>query len=396
MLKKPAQGSSSPRRQQGLIQTDSLPAAQRAKNRPRGDRLGPGVSHAVRKRDPERSLTSSPNSRQSRRPKRTSSSHLQVRDDGMSDAPQTFVGIDVAKDSLEVCVLPGGEVRSFTNDQAGWAQMVTWLRTWPECLVVLEATGGYERGALLAVQDAGLAIAMVNPRQVRDFAKALGQNAKTDRLDALVLAEFAARIQPQPQAKVPENRRLLDDLITRRRQLLVHHVAETNRLKQTQDKFIRRGVEKMLKVLRQQLDTVEQRIAELLKSDEDWQAKMELLQSVPGIGKVSSAMLIAELPELGQLNRQQIAALAGVAPYARDSGNFRGKRMTSGGRKELRNVLYMAVLTARRINPTIKAFSQRLQIAGKAFKVIQIACVRKLLGILNTMIKNKTQWQTNA
>lgn len=386
---------------QGLIETVSSAAAQQRKKRPRGDRLCPGASDAVTERDPERSRTSSPNSRQSRRPARSSSSHLQVREGVVSEseakletkAVSAFVGIDVSKDKLDVCVLPGGECLQFTNDPPGLGKLVAHLKSLPSCLIVIESTGGYERAALLAVQDADLAIALVNPRQIRDFAKALGQYAKTDRLDAAVLAEFAQRVQPTPQAKIPEKQRLLDALVTRRRQLVEQRSAEACRLQQATDKFILKTVRQMLQTIDRQTDAIERRIAELLQSDDDWRAKLQVVQSAPGIGPVAGAALVAELPELGKLNRQQIAALTGVAPYPCDSGRVRGKRSVWGGRKKLRSVLYMAALTARRCNPVIKAFAQRLATAGKSFKVIQIACIRKLLVILNTMVKTNSTWK---
>lgn len=305
----------------------------------------------------------------------------------------TFVGIDVSKDKLDVCTSPGGEVRQFANDRQGCDQLVACLRTLPTCLIVIEATGGYERPALFAVQDAGLAIALINPRQARDFAKALGQYAKTDRLDAAVLAEFARRVQPVPRAKTPEKQRQLEALVTRRRQLVEQRSAEECRFQQATDKFILKTIRQVLKTIDSQREAIEKRIAEQLESDEDWRAKLQVVQSAPGIGPVAGAALVADLPELGCLNRQQIAALAGVAPYPRDSGQFRGKRTIWGGRKELRSILYMAALTARRCNPVIKAFAERLQRAGKAFKAIQIACIRKLLVILNTMVKNNTPWK---
>jgi len=267
------------------------------------------------------------------------------------------------------------------------------LKSLPTCWIVIESTGGYERAALLAVQDAGLTIALVNPRQTRDFAKALGQYAKTDRLDATVLAEFAQRVQPAPLAKIPEKQRLLDALVTRRRQLVEQRSAEECRRQQVTDKFIAKSVRHMLQTIDRQVDAIERRIAELLQSDDDWRAKLHVVQSAPGIGPVTGAALVAELPELGKLNRQQIAALAGVAPYPCDSGSTRGKRSVWGGRKKLRSVLYMAALTARRCNPVIKAFAHRLARAGKSFKVIQIACIRKLLVILNTMVKTNSTWK---
>lgn len=307
--------------------------------------------------------------------------------------PSTFVGVDVSKQQLDTCRLPGGECRQFANNPSGQAELVAYLDQWPRCLIVIESTGGYERAPLVAVQEAGIEIALVNPRQVRDFAKALGQLAKTDRLDAAVLAEFAMRIQPAPLEKIPEKRRELDALVTRRRQLVGHRVAEQNRQEQTQNKFIQKTLLRMLKAIDKELAAVERRIAELLESDDDWRAKLAIVQSTPGVGKVTGAALVAELPELGQLNRQQIAALVGVAPYPRDSGAFRGRRSIWGGRSKLRSVLYMAALTARRMNPVIKAFATRLHQAGKPFKVIQVACIRKLLVILNTMLKNHSPWK---
>jgi transposase len=311
-------------------------------------------------------------------------------------AASTFVGIDVSKDKLDTCVLPGGECQQFANSPAGHAALVAYISRLANCLVVIESTGGYERGPLLAVQDAGLRIALVNPRQTRDFAKALGQLAKTDRLDAALLAEFALRVQPLPLEKIPEKRRELEALITRRRQLIGHQVAEQNRQQQTQDPFIQKTLRRMLKAIDKEVDAVERRIAELLKSDDDWQAKLAIVQSTPGIGKTTGAALMAELPELGQLNRQQIAALVGVAPFPRDSGQMRGKRSIWGGRSKLRSLLYMAALSARRCNPAIKAFAARLHRAGKSFKTIQVACIRKLLVILNTMVKNNTPWKPTA
>jgi transposase len=287
-------------------------------------------------------------------------------------------------------------LREFDNAPDGHQQLVSYLRTLPSCLVVIESTGGYELAALLAIQDAGLAIALVNPRQVRDFAKALGQYGKTDRLDAAVLAEFAARVQPSPQAKVPEKQREMNALVTRRRQLLGQQVAEKLRQQQTEDRFIQQTLKRMLKAIDRELKAVEQRIAKLLETDDDWQQKMKILESTPGVGKITGAVLLAELPELGKLNREAVAALVGVAPYPRDSGQFRGKRVIWGGRKSVRNALYMAALTARRCNPVIRAFAIRLKAAGKSFKTIQVACIRKLLVILNAMLKNNTPWQVQT
>jgi len=307
--------------------------------------------------------------------------------------PSTFVGIDVSKEKLDVCVMPSGELHAFANDTVGHAKLVALGKSFGNLLLVIESTGGYERPALFALQDAGLAVALVNPRQVRDFAKGIGQLAKTDALDAAVLAEFARLVAPRPTDKTSEKQRELEALVTRRRQLLEVRVAEKNRAGQTSDKFIQKTLGRMLKTVDREVKTIEDRIAKLLESDDQWKAKLELLLSTPGVGKTVAATLVAELPELGKLNRQEIASLVGVAPFAKESGTMRGRRSTWGGRRKVRSVLYMAALTARRCNPVIKAFAQRLAIAGKSFKAIQVACIRKLLVILNTMVKNNTPWK---
>lgn len=307
--------------------------------------------------------------------------------------PSAFVGIDVSKEKLDVCVMPGGALHAFANDTAGHAKLVALGKSLDNVLLVIESTGGYERPALFALQDAGLAIALVNPRQVRDFAKGIGQLAKTDALDAAVLAEFARLVAPSPTAKTSEKQRKLEALVTRRRQLLELRVAEKNRSGQTTDPFIQKTLGRVCKTLDREIKAIEDHIAKLLESDDQWKAKLELLMSTPGVGKTVAATLVAELPELGKLNRQEIASLVGVAPFAKESGTMRGRRSTSGGRRKVRSVLYMAALTARRCNPVIQAFAQRLAIAGKSFKAIQVACIRKLLVILNTMVKNNTPWK---
>jgi transposase len=306
--------------------------------------------------------------------------------------PQTFVGIDVSKAKLDVCCLPGGEYRQFSNDREGHAKLIQWLLTMPNSLLVVESTGGYERDLMYAVQDAELAIALCNPRQVRDFAKALGLLAKTDRIDSRVLALFAQHVRPRIAAQTSEQQRELDSLVTRRRQLVELHTAEENRLQQASQKSVLQSLQKMLEVIDRQLKGVEKRITELLQSDDDWRQKIELLQSVAGVGPVTAAALVAELPELGNVSRQAIAALAGVAPYADDSGQFRGQRRIRGGRAPVRTNLYMAAFNASRRNPVIREYAARLRSFGKPFKVVMIACMRKLLVILNTMLKTNTPW----
>jgi transposase len=233
---------------------------------------------------------------------------------------------------------------------------------------------------------------VVNPRQVRDFARGLGILAKTDRIDAHVIARFAQQVRPRIAAPLSPQAAELEQLVTRRRQLVGLRTAELNRLQALSSKSVRKSVQKMVDLLRKEIRHLDAAILALVESDDDWKDKRDRLGSVPGVGPVTAASLLAELPELGQVNRQEIAALVGVAPFNRDSGRFRGKRSIWGGRASVRRVLYMATLTARTHNPTLKAFANRLQKAGKPFKVIMTACMRKLLTILNTLLKENTQW----
>jgi transposase len=312
---------------------------------------------------------------------------------GSVAAPQTFVGIDVSKAKLDVCCLPGGEHRQFDNDGDGRAKLLAWLSSKPGCLLVVESTGGYERELVYAAQDAQVEIALVNPRQVRDFAKGMGQLAKTDPIDAGVLALFALHVQPRPLAKVPAKQRELESLVVRRRQLVELHTAEQNRLGQASQKFVLKSLRKVLSAIERELKAVEKRILELLQSHDDWRRKMEVLESAAGVGPVTGAALVAEVPELGNLNRQAIAALVGVAPYPDDSGVVRGKHRIWGGRAHIRATLYMAALTARRCNPVIREFAHRLHKLGKPFKIVMVACMRKLLVILNSLLKTNTLWK---
>jgi transposase len=310
-----------------------------------------------------------------------------------SSAPSVHVGIDVAKDTLELCLLPGGQTLSVGNDDAGIAQIVALLKQHPVVLVLLEATGRYERRVASELLDAGFNVAVVNPRQARDFARALGKLAKTDRLDAATLAQFASLGHARIAEKVPENRRMLDDLVTRRRQVVQMLVAEGHRLDALSEKVARRSVHAVIRLLEQQREDLDREIARLIGSDDDWRNKRDLLQSVPGVGPATASQLVSDLPELGKLNRQQIAALVGVAPLNRDSGTVRGRRHVFGGRADLRAVLYMAAVSASRFNPTIRAFYLRLKEAGKPFKVRVVACMRKLLLILNQMLHHNEPWR---
>ena len=313
----------------------------------------------------------------------------------METAPVTlWVAMDVAKETLEIgCSTPDAvHVRSVANAPAGFRELWKALPPREHTAIVLEATGGYERNVIAELLEAGYRVAVVNPRQVRDFAKGLGILAKTDRIDARVIALFAQHVQPRMLREMPEQQRELADLVTRRRQLLDLRTRESNRSEQTATKAARKSIQQVLNLLDGQIHKLDKTIAQLIDSDDDWKAQSELLQSTPGLGRVTAATLLAELPELGELNRQQIAALVGVAPFNDDSGQHQGQRHITGGRASVRCVLYMATLVATKHNPTLKAFAQRLQKSGKKFQVIQTACMRKLLVILNTMLKNKTSW----
>lgn len=309
-----------------------------------------------------------------------------------SNANVCYVGIDVSKSKFDVCLLPDGFGREFSYDDEGLAGLRELLHSRGSCSVVLEATGGLERRLAAELLDAGHSVAVVNPRQARDFARGLGVLAKNDRLDARSLALFAQHVQPRRLEKTSEKQQQLAELVTRRRQLLHLQTAELNRQKQASTRLAVKSIRQVLEVLGKQLAKIDAEIARLIEADDDWRHKSELLQSVPGVGPATSAMLVAELPELGKLNRRQISALAGLAPFDHDSGKFRGRRAIWGGRAAVRSMLYMAALTARRCNPTIRAFADRLRDAGKKTKVVLTACMRKLLVILNAMLKTKTQW----
>jgi transposase len=313
----------------------------------------------------------------------------------MQQSAVLWVGIDVAKDSLDVAWGSGDESRhlSAANAPSGLAALVRQLPPAAESRVVVEATGGYERALVTALVEAGYRVAVVNPRHVRDFAKALGILAKTDRIDALVLARFGHQVQPRVLEEDPTEREELSQLVARRRQLIDLRVMESNRLQQTSIRVAQKSIQHVLKLLAKEIDQLEAEIAQLLQSDDDWRAKIELLSTAPGVAQVTSATLVAEVPELGRLNRQAIAALVGVAPFNDDSGRHAAIAAVAGGRASVRRVLYMAALSARRYNPVIRAFSERLAAQGKKPKVIITACMRKLLVILNTMLKNNTPWK---
>lgn len=312
--------------------------------------------------------------------------------DGATTTFHTFVGLDVAKAKFDGFILAEGKPFTLPNDPQGSRQLIERLRAFGPCLIVVEASGGYERRLIADLLDAGLTVARVNPKRVRDYARALNLQAKTDRLDAQLLARFAEAVQPRPLEKTPEKQRELEELVGRRRQLLELRTAEKNRQETTTSKRAGRSIAKVLAVLDDQLADIDAAIAELIASDEGWQDEDQRLQSVPGVGAVTSATLIAEMPELGRVSRQEITALVGLAPYNRDSGQYQGQRRISGGRACVRSCLYMAALSARRCNPLIRRFAERLAATGKSYKVVMTACMRKLLILLNNLVKTQQQW----
>ena len=310
------------------------------------------------------------------------------------EAIAIFVGIDVSKARLDVAVRPWGQSESVTNDEAGIKSLVKRLGEIQPALIVLEATGGVERQLTRALVNAELPVVVINPRQVRDFAKATGQLAKTDSIDALVLARFAEAVRPALRPLPDEVTLELRGLIARRRQLTEMIVAERNRLGGA-SKTVRKRIDAHVRWLEAELQRADGDLDQSIRQSPIWQDKEDLLRSIPGIGPVISRTLLAELPELGGLNRKQIASLVGIAPLNRDSGTLRGRRAIWGGRASVRAALYMAALVASRRNSLISVFYKRLRTAGKAPKVALVACMRKLLTIINSMINHKTRWSEN-
>lgn len=307
------------------------------------------------------------------------------------EAPLIFVGIDVSKAQLDVAIRPTGETVSAVNDKAGIKALVKRLAKIQPTLIVLESTGGLERQVVRALVSAEIAVVMVNPRQVRDFAKATGELAKTDSIDAAVLAHYAEAVRPQvrplPDAVTVE----LRALTARRRQIIEMIVAEKNRLA-TASKAVGKRIAAHIGWLEHELDRADQDLDRSIEQSPIWKENEDLLRSAPAIGPVTSRTLLAELPELGTLDRKQISALVGLAPFNRDSGTLKGRRSIWGGRASVRGALYMATLVATRRNAVIGEFYKRLKAKGKPFKVALVACMRKLLTILNAMIKHKTRW----
>jgi transposase len=308
----------------------------------------------------------------------------------MAEQP-VFMGIDVGKAWLDVAQHTSEDVRRFANNEAGIAELLTHVQPLKPRLVVLEATGGFEFPAAAALAAATVPVVIANPRQTRAFAKSTGQLAKTDTIDALGLALFAARVRPEVRELPSEEARALEAIVARRRQIIEMITAEKNRLGFAL-KPVQKGIQKHIRWLERQLHDVDQDLDSMIRNSPLWAAKSDLLQTVPGVGPNLSRTLIAELPELGRLSHRQIASLVGVAPISRDSGRMRGKRMIWGGRAPVRCALYLSVWSAAKWNPVIRLFHDRLRAKGKPPKVAQVACMRKLLTILNAMVRDGQTW----
>ena len=305
---------------------------------------------------------------------------------------EKFVGIDVSKSTLDVRIEPAVQTLHVAYDEAGVRQVVSRLKELAPALIVMEATGGLEVRIATELASKGLPVAVINPRQARDFAKATGQLAKTDQVDAAVLAAFAKAIRPQVRPLKDEDTRALDEMVSRRRQLINMRVQETLRQGTAASKPLQKSLTKHIVWLDKQITAIDTDLTKRLRGSDVWRAKDDLLRSIPGVGAVTTLTMLAKCPELGTLNRREIAALTGVAPLANDSGKHRGKRFIWGGRADVRAVLYMAAVSAINCNDPIKAFAERLKKAGKPPKVVIVACMRKLLTIMNSMLRNNTPW----
>ena len=307
---------------------------------------------------------------------------------------EAFVGIDVAKDRLDVHVRPCGESFTVARDGKALAALVERLRRLAPALVVMEASGGYESVVASAIAAAQLPLAVVNPRQIRDFARATGKLAKTDRLDAATIAHFAEASRPPARPVADAQAQALGELVARRRQVIAMIVAEGNRRRRASQRRVIRAIERHLALLQSELSELDSDIDKAIRDTPAWQADADLLVGVPGIGPATVRTLVAELPELGRLTRRKIAALVGLAPINRDSGTLRGRRTIAGGRAAVRAALYMAALVASRRNPVIAAHYKKLRAAGKTGKQALTACMRKLLVILNAILRDQKPWQT--
>jgi transposase len=312
---------------------------------------------------------------------------------GWESAMSTFIGIDVAKEFFDLYDLAEDRHQRFEHTEAGISACLKYLGQCRPTLIVMESTGGYETALAVAVSEAGLLVAVVNPKRIRDFARATGQLAKTDEIDARVIARYAATLQPPPQGVWDAQTRTIKALVARRNQLIAMKVAENNRREHIGDPAVGRSITAVIKTLTQEITKVERKLNDQITRTPELQQKADQLTSVPGIGDTTARMLIAEMPELGHLNRRQIAALIGTAPINRDSGKFRGKRMTGGGRRDVRARLFLPTLSAIRYNPAIRPFYQRLLASGKTKMTANVACMRKLITILNAMLAKNQNWE---
>jgi transposase len=306
---------------------------------------------------------------------------------------EEFAGIDVSKDWLDMHLLTAGLSQRFENSAEGVSALRQLVEDRPMVRIALESSGGYERLVVAELATAGLPVVVINPRQVRDFAKAIGQLAKTDAIDAGVLARFAQAIRPELRALPNEAEQKLRETLTRRAQLIGMRTMEKNRLQQAHSSSVRKDVQKTISFLEKRLQAIDRELDDLIQASPLWQAKMDLLMSVPGVGQQTARTLIADLSELGNCSRQTIAALVGVAPLNRDSGTLQGHRVTWGGRTAVRNALYMATLSGTRTNPVLRDHYQRLRQSGKKAKVALVACMHKLLTILNAMLRKNEPWR---
>lgn len=313
----------------------------------------------------------------------------------MENNQDNYVGIDISKKSLDIDGYPNSCKASYTNDEAGHLALIEALRHLAPKCIVMEATGGLELPVACELARAGIEASIVNPRQARDFAKALNLLAKTDQVDAFALARFAEAVKPKPRPLKPEELQLFEEILTRRRQLVEMVTSEINRKLKASPKMAKQ-IDKHIAWLKRQIVDADHTMGKAIKASPIWQAKANLLDSIPGVGKVTINTMLAELPELGKLNRREIAALVGICPFNNDSGSHRGKRSIWGGRASVRSALYMATLVATRHNPIIKAFYQKLLNAGKMKKVALVACMRKLLTTMNAMLHTNTAWGGNT
>ena len=370
--------------------------AETKKTRP-GDRCPLGASTPFEAGSPV-ALVFNPNSRLGFKARICKEGSPTMKDSNMTDAQSKglFWGVDVASEKLDLSRHDQAEVVSFENSADGVARLVEHVQQQPMALLVVEATGGYEVPLVAALADAGLPVVRINPRQLRAFATAVGQLAKTDTIDARLIARFARDVRPTVRPLPTPEQRFFADLAARRRQLVALRTAERNRRKKACQPELLATIDAVLAVIEQQIVGLDHQLDQLIATDPQWQQRDRILQSKIGVAAVTSHVLLADLPELGQLEHKQIAKLVGVAPLNRDSGKLRGRRTIVAGRSNVRTALYMAALSAVRWNPQIRPFYQRLRQAGKPFKVAIVACMRKLLTILNALVRQNTPWRNTA